>query len=92
MDPLSINFFVVIVAALSTFLVGWLWYGPLFGKAWMNAVGVTEEDIYQGNMVKIFGLSFVFELIKAFNLAMFITGSPEAAETASASMGAFYGF
>lgn len=92
MDLSSINILAVIVAALSTFLVGWLWYGPLFGKAWMNAVGVTEEDIEQGNMAKIFGFSFLFEIIMAFNLAMFITGSPEAAENATAAMGTFYGF
>jgi hypothetical protein len=92
MDVSSINFFAVIVAALSTFLVGWLWYGPLFGKAWMNAVGLSEEELQQGNMAKIFGLSFVFELIMAFNLAMFLTGSPEAASQMDAGTGAFYGF
>ena len=43
-------------------------------------------------MGKIFGLAFIFELIMAFNLAMFLTGSPEAAEQISAGMGAFYGF
>ncbi len=58
----------------------------------MNAVGVTEEDLEQGNMAKIFGFSFLFEIIMAFNLAMFITGSPEAAENATAAMGTFYGF
>lgn len=92
MDFSNINILAVLVATLSTFLVGWLWYGPLFGKAWMNAVGFSEEDIQQGNMAKIFGLAFLFELIMAFNLAVFLTGSPEAAEMMNAQMGAFYGF
>lgn len=92
MDLSSINFLAVIAATLSTFLVGWLWYGPLFGKAWMNAVGVTEEEIEKGSMAKIFGLAFIFELIMAFNLAMFLTGSPEAAAQMDAGTGAFYGF
>jgi len=92
MDISSINIFAVLVATLSTFLVGWLWYGPLFGKTWMNAVGLTEEQIQQGNMLKIFGFAFFFELIMAFNLAVFLTGSPEAAEMMNAKMGAFYGF
>lgn len=43
-------------------------------------------------MAKIFGLAFIFELIMAFNLAMFLTGSPEAAEQMNYQMGAFYGF
>ncbi|MEL7834745.1 DUF1761 domain-containing protein [Fodinibius sp. Rm-B-1B1-1] len=92
MDFSSINLLAVLVATLSTFLVGWLWYGPLFGKAWMAAVGFTEEDLQEGNMAKIFGLAFIFEFIMAFNLAMFLTGSPEAAETMTATTGAFYGF
>ena len=92
MEMSSINFLAVIAATLSTFLVGYVWYGPLFGKAWMNAVGMSEEELQQGNMAKIFGLAFIFELIMAFNLAMFLTGSPEAAAQMSAGTGAFYGF
>jgi hypothetical protein len=92
MDISSLNFLAIIVATLSTFLVGWLWYGPLFGNAWMDAVGMTEEQLQKGNMAKIFGLAFIFELIMAFNLAMFLTGTPEAAEQMTASMGAIYGF
>lgn len=92
MDMSNINFLAVIAATLSTFLVGWLWYGPLFGKAWMNAVGLSEEQLQQGSMAKIFGLAFVFEFIMAFNLAMFFYGSPEGAEMITAGTGAFYGF
>lgn len=92
MDISNINFFAVIAATLSTFVVGWLWYGPLFGKAWVDAIDMTEEELQQGNMAKIFGFAFIFELIMAFNLAMFLTGSPEAAAQVNAGMGAFYGF
>lgn len=92
MDLSNINFLAVIAATLSTFVVGWLWYGPLFGKAWMSAVGLSEEEIQKGNMAKIFGLAFVFEFIMAFNLAMFFYGSPEGAEMITAGTGAFYGF
>ena len=87
-----LNVWAILAATVSTFLVGYLWYGPLFGKAWMNTVGLTEEQLHEANMAKIFGLSFIFELIMAFNLAMFLTGSPEAAEMITAGMGAFYGF
>lgn len=92
MDLSNINFLAVIAATLSTFLVGWLWYGPLFGKAWMKEIGVTEDEVEQGNMAKIFGFSFVFEFIMAFCLAMFFYGSPEGAEMITAGSGAFYGF
>lgn len=92
MDISMLNIWAILVATLSTFVVGWLWYGPLFGKAWISATGLSEEQLQQGNMAKIFGLAFIFELIMAFNLAMFLTGSPEAAEQMTYQMGAFYGF
>ncbi|MDZ7693947.1 MAG: DUF1761 domain-containing protein [Balneolaceae bacterium] len=88
----SINIWAVLVATLSTFLVGAVWYGPLFGKSWMAATGMNEEKIQQGNTAKIFSLAFIFELIMAFNLAMFFHGSPEASEQINAGSGAFYGF
>lgn len=91
MDLSSINFLAVIAATLSTFVVGWLWYGPLFGKPWMEAVGMTEEDVEQGNMGKIFGLAFIFEFIMAFNLAMFFYADG-GGESITAGTGALWGF
>ena len=87
MDISTLNIWAILVATLSAFLVGWLWYGPLFGKAWMTTAGMTEEQLQQGNMAKIFGLAFIFELIMAFNLAMFLNDPSIGLE-----MGAFYGF
>ncbi|NGP87953.1 DUF1761 domain-containing protein [Fodinibius halophilus] len=92
MEFSNINFWAVLAATLSTFLVGWLWYGPLFGAAWMEAVGMNKEGLQEENMAKIFGLAFVFEGIMALNLALFLTGSPEAAAKVTAASGAFYGF
>ena len=40
----NINWLSVVVAAASSFLVGGLWYGPLFGKAWMNAFEAADLD------------------------------------------------
>jgi hypothetical protein len=71
---MQVNWLAVIVAALTTFVLGGLWYGPLFGKAWMRATGITEEKAKQANMPLVFGASFVLELIAAVVLAMFIGG------------------
>ena len=68
----GMNWLAVGVAAVSTFLLGGLWYGPIFGKAWMRASGVSEERARQGNPGMIFGLAFVCELIAAVLLAMFL--------------------
>lgn len=83
----AVNWLAVIVAALSTFLIGGLWYSPaVFGKAWMKENGFTEESMKGGNLVKIFGLAFVLGLIASINLAMFL--GPETDPV----MGAFWGF
>ena len=53
---MEINFLAVLVAALSSFVVGFVWYNPkVFGTIWMNEIGMTEEKAKQGNMAKIFG-------------------------------------
>lgn len=83
----QLNYLAILVAALSTFLIGGLWYSPaVFGKAWMRENGFKEEDMKNGNMAKIFGGAFVLALIAAVNLAMFM--GPENDPT----MGALWGF
>ena len=72
-DPMAgLNWLAIVVAAVVPFVLGGLWYGPIFGKTWMAASGVTEEKAKQGNMQMIFGVSFVLQLMQAFVLAMFI--------------------
>lgn len=34
--------------------------------------GFTEEDMKKGNSAKIFGLTFLFSMVMAFNLALFL--------------------
>ena len=81
------NIWAVLVAALSTFLIGGLWYSPaLFGKAWMRENGFTEESMKGSNMSKIFGLAFLLGIIAAINLAMFMGPENDPA------MGAMWGF
>jgi hypothetical protein len=61
------NFYAVLVAAFSSFVVGFIWYNPkVFGTIWMKESGMTEEKAKNGNMAKIFGLTFVFSFLLAF--------------------------
>ena len=72
----DINWLAVIVAALSAFALGGLWYSTvLFGNAWMKDSDLSEEEIKKGNKGKIFGFTAVFSLLMAFNLAMFLNDS-----------------
>ncbi len=82
-----LNIWSILVSALSTFVVGGLWYSPaLFGKAWMKENGFTEEGMKNSNMAKIFGLAFVLGIIAAINLQMFLQ------QENNPAMGAFWGF
>ncbi|WP_415060531.1 DUF1761 domain-containing protein [Flavobacterium sp.] len=92
------NFYAILVAAISTLLVGFVWYGPLFGKAWMAETGFTEEELKKGSMVKIFGLTFVFSLFLAMIMQVLcihqfgplgLIGGPDFIETAKPSYAAF---
>lgn len=68
-----INWPAVLVAGLSAFALGGIWYSrPFFGSAWMQDSNLTEDQIKQGNKGKIFGFTAIFSLIMALNLAMFL--------------------
>ena len=82
----SINYFAVLVAALSAFIIGGLWYSVLFAKVWMIENGYDEAALKNSNMAKIFGGSFIFSLIISFVLVLFL--GPER----DAVMGATAGF
>ena len=69
---MDINWIAVLVAAVSAFVVGGIWYGPLFGKKWMALVGVTEESMKEANMAQIYGTAFVLNIIAAAAFAMFL--------------------
>jgi hypothetical protein len=84
----GINYLAVLVAAVSTFLIGGLWYSPvLFQRPWMRANQLTEADLGGGGEVRIFGISFVLALVMAFNLAMFLN-APDTTTAWGAAAGA----
>lgn len=69
MSIFDVNWIAVVAAAASGFVVGGIWYGPVMGKRWMGAVGLTEEDIQAGNMGVIYGGAFAFSLLASWTLA-----------------------
>lgn len=73
---MEVNWIAVIAAAVSAFVLGGLWYGPLFGKKWMALVGLSEEQARSGSPAMIFGGAFVLSLVAAFVFAMFLGPKP----------------
>jgi hypothetical protein len=67
----NLNWIATIVAALSTFIIGGIWYS-VFEKPWKAANNFTNEDLKKRKMPFVFGLSFCLSLLMAVNLAIFI--------------------
>lgn len=82
---MHVNWLAVLTAALSSFLLGGIWYSALFAKAWQAAAGLSDEQVKGGSKVMIFGGSFGLALIASATFAFFL------GDTATATTGALYG-
>lgn len=71
----SINVWAVLAAAVSAFVLGGLWYGPLFKHIWCREAGV-DPDKPNGHPARVFGGAFVLSLIAAAVFAMFLGPEP----------------
>ena len=85
----DVNYLAVVLAALSAFILGGLWYSPLlFAKAWVRLNGFNEEEMKKNaNMAMIFGGAFLCNLICAFVFAWVARGG-----MADIGDGASFGF
>jgi len=93
MNMHTLNIWAILVAAISAFVLGGLWYSrAIFGKAWQraNGFGETPPDT---NMGKVFGISFILTLIMSINLAIFLnTPATTTAFGAAAGFAAGFGW
>ncbi len=63
------NYLAVVVAAVAYFILGGLWYGVLFNKAWMALEQMTIEQAKSVNPAIPYVVSFLLELLIAYSLA-----------------------
>jgi hypothetical protein len=76
----SLNWLAILVAGISTMVVGFLWYSPLlFAKPWMREMGYDPNDKAKTEEMKktagpAYGGSFVASLVSAFTLALILHG------------------
>ena len=66
----GLNWLAILVATVAGFVIGGIWYGPLFGNAWMSALGKSPDDIQPSPTP--FVISFFTALITAIVLAVLI--------------------
>lgn len=71
----GINWLSVLAAAVSAFLLGGIWYGPLFKNAWCRENGI-DPDAPPSHPSRVFGGAFVLSLLAASVFALFLGPNP----------------
>lgn len=70
----AINYWAVLIASLSIFALGGLWYSPkVFGGIWQREAQLLSKETHPA---KVFITSFVFALIAAFAFALLVGPHP----------------
>jgi predicted transporter len=79
LPPIDFNWLAVIAAAASAFLLGGIWYGPLFKKAWCREAGV-DPDSAPRHPARIFAIAIVCSLLSAVIFAAMMPSGAGAAD------------
>ena len=100
MPEIQINFAAVAVAVIANFIFGFLWYTPLFGKAWAKEMGFDMSvKPPAASMIKGMVLMVIGNFLMAYVLAHDLTvwnpefwgmGPMEGSKAAFAGMAAFF--
>ena len=69
---MAMNYLAVLASAIASFVIGMIWYGPLFGKRWMKLSGVTPQKMKGKSPVQSMLMGFVASLVTAYVLATFV--------------------
>ena len=87
----NLNYIALLASGAASMVVGYVWYGALFGKSWMKESGITQAKIEAGKkeMPKTYGMMFIGSLITAYVLSVFI-GLAGATDIMSAAQVAFW--
>lgn len=73
---MQINYLAILVCGVLAMVVGYLWYGPLFGKKWMEVVKASPADLakrqeMQKSAGPLYFIQFVLTLFQVWVLATY---------------------
>src|SRR5271157_2498109 len=83
-----VNYLAVVVAALVNYIIGALWYGVLFRKAWQKLSGVSEMKVTVPSVI----LALVGALLTSWILGHAITFAGAYLKTSGVGTGLTTGF
>ena len=80
---MQINYGAVLVCGVLAMILGAIWYGPLFGKKWMEIICADEIDMERRKEMmkgvwKLYLTQFILTLFQAYVLAHYILGWQDA--------------
>lgn len=80
----QVNWIAVLGAAVAAFVIGAIWYTPLFGKRWAALQGIDPSAMAGGPPLPAsLAANFVMTLISAAALAVIVTAFPADVATAA---------
>lgn len=88
----EVNYLAVAAAALSSMILGSLWYGPLFGKLWIKLSGHKPDKDAKDKMGMLYGIAAVGSLVQAYILSHTLTFASTYMGTSGISAGLSCGF
>ena len=76
---MAIDYLGILACGVASMILGFVWFGPLFGKKWLQVVGASGPDAerrkeMQKGMGKLYVTAFVLALLQAYVLSLFIAG------------------
>ena len=74
LDFSQINWIAVAVAVVAAFLIGGLWYGVIFSKAWVRLHRYSEEQVkaMAKTQARSFGIFIIVDFIAAVVMALLV--------------------
>jgi hypothetical protein len=75
MNWMGFNLLAALIAVISAFILGGLWYSVFFKKAWAVASGLDAKQGYPPGLV--YGLAFVFNVIAAGAFGWLLGSAPD---------------
>lgn len=83
METITVNYWAVLACGVIAMALGALWYGPLFGKKWLEIVGISPSDLQkrkemQKNAGPLYLIQFVLVLFQVLVLAHLVADTTQA--------------
>lgn len=76
---MDINYWAVLSCALLSMVLGFVWYGPLFGRKWMEINELSPDDLAKREAMQkaagpLYVVQFALSLLQIYILAHFVKG------------------